>query len=285
MRKSISIILLLLTAFGINAVLMDASQMMGSAEAAELKWVGCGITKKAFMKEMAAEYKKKTGVSIVIKGGGATKGIRAVAAGLADIGGTCRHKIDDPAEADAKLHQVAWDALVVIVQKDNPVDGVTVAQVKDVLSGKINNWKDLGGADQPVNLYVRKGKKGGVGMMVREMLFNNPGQDFSADAKIQKSSGPLERGIAGDAKGIGISGISSAKKNAKLKMIKVDGAAPTKENIMSGKYPFYRPLYLSTKGEPSGEVKKFIDFALSDEGQAIISKQGTVNLKEGKSLK
>lgn len=257
---------------------------MATANAKELKWVGCGITKKAFMKELAKAYEKKTGTKIVIKGGGATKGIRAVAAGLADLGGTCRHKIDVAEEKATKLHHVAWDALVVIVKKDNPIDSITSAQVKDVLIGKITNWKDLGGPDTAINLYVRKGKIGGVGLMARKMLFNNPDQDFSSSAKVLKSSGPLERGIAGDAQGIGISGISSVSKNEKLKMLKVDGAAPTKENIMAGKYPFYRQLYLTTKGEPSGEIKNFIDFAKSDEGQSIISKQGTVNLEEGKAL-
>lgn len=258
---------------------------IGKAEAAELKWVGCGITKKAFMKALAAAYEKKTGTKIVIKGGGATKGIRVVAKGLADIGGSCRHKIDVPEEKSTKLHQVAWDALVAVVNKDNPVGNITVKQVKGVLTGKIKNWKALGGPDLPITVYVRKGKISGVGLMTRELLFNNLAQNFSPDAKIKRSSGPLERGISVDPKGFGMTGISSAKKRKKLKILKVNGISPTKENIISGKYPFYRPLYLTTKAEPSNEVKKFIAFALSPEGQAVISQQGTVNLKEGKSLR
>jgi phosphate transport system substrate-binding protein len=271
-------------AIAVSITLASLIFLTAHAEAAELKWVGCGITKKAFMKELAAAYEKKTGTKIIIKGGGATKGVRAMAKG-ADIGGTCRHKIDVPAEKAAKLHHVAWDALVVVVKKDNPVDSITSGQVKDVLTGRIKNLKKLGGSDSPINLYVRKGKISGVGLMTREMVFNNPDQDFSPKAILKKSSGPLEKAISEDPQGIGITGISSAKKRTKLKMIKVDGVAPIKENIMAGKYPFYRPLYLTTKGEPTGEIRKFIDFALSAEGQAIISEQGTVNLKEGKGLK
>lgn len=255
-----------------------------NANAKELKWVGCGIVKKAFMNELAEAYEKKTGTKIVIRGGGSTKGIRAVAAGLADLGGTCRHKIDVGVEKAAKLHHVAWDALVIIVNRDNPIDSITVAQIKDVFAGKIMNWKDLGGQDAAINLYVRRGKISGVGLMAREILFDNPVFGFSPDAKIMRSTGPLERAIAKDAQGIGISGISSAIRDAGLKMLKVDGVSPTKENIMKGKYPLYRPLYLTTKGEPTGEIKNFIDFAKSDEGQLIISKQGTVNLEEGKAL-
>ncbi len=265
-------------------VLMDGLFLSKQAEASELKWVGCGITKKAFMKELAAAYEKKTGTKIIIKGGGATKGIRAVAGGVADLGGTCRHKIDVPEEKAAKLHQVAWDALVVVVNKDSQVDSITVEQIKKVLTGKIKNWKEIGGSDSPIKLYVRKGRISGVGLMVREVIFNNPDQGFSPEAKIKRSSGPLERAISHDLYGIGMTGISSAKKRKRLKILKIDGVAPTKENIMSGKYPFYRPLYLVTKGEPAGEVKKFIEFALGPEGQTVISGQGTVNLEEGKVL-
>ncbi len=256
-----------------------------TAEAKELKWVGCGITKKAFMKELAAAYEAKTGVKIIIKGGGATKGIRAVAKGIADMGGSCRHALNVPEENGVKMNQVAWDALVVVVNKDNPVDNITTEQLKAVLTGKIKNWKELGGPDAPLTLYVRKGKISGVGLMARELIFNNHNQEFAADAKKMKSSGPLERAISRDKYGIGVTGISSAKKRTKLKILKVDGVAPTKENIASGKYPFYRPLYLVTKESPSGEVKKFIEFALSPEGQKIIAEQGTVTLAEGKSLK
>lgn len=266
------------------ATMISLFLVTGSSEAKELKWVGCGITKKAFMKELSKAYEKKTGIQVIIKGGGATKGIRAVAKGLADMGGTCRHTIDDPQEKGVNLHQVAWDAIVVVVNKDNPVDNITVEQLKGVFTGKIRNWKELGGNDAPIKLYVRKGKISGVGLMAREMIFNNPDQEFYAKAKVKRSSGPLERAISGDKNGIGISGISSAKKRKKLKILKANGIAPTKENIGSGKYPFYRPLYIVTKANPSPEVQKFIQFALSDEGQKVISEQGTVNLSEGKTL-
>ncbi len=254
-------------------------------EAAGLSWVGCGITKKAFMLELAEKYKEKTGIKIVIRGGGATKGIRDVADGFSDIGGSCRHKIDNPAEKTAILHQVAWDALVVITHKKNPIDDITVSQVRDILTGKINNWKDPGGTDSPISLYVRKGKISGVGLITREILFNNPVQEYSRHAKVKKSSGPVERAISGDRNGFGITGISSAVKNSKLKILKVGGITPSKANIASGRYPFYRPLFLTTAEKPSANVRGFIKFALSPEGQAIISNQGTVNLREGKLLK
>jgi len=117
-----------------------------------------------------------------------------------------------------------------------------------------------------------------------EEKFHNPDQDFSPDAEVKKSSGPIEAAISKDPLAIGATGISSAKKRKHLKMLKIDGVAPTKENIASGKYPLYRPLYLVTRENPAGEVKKFLDFALSPAGQSLIAAQGTVNIEEGKGL-
>src|SRR3990170_3020600 len=95
--------------------------MTESASAEELKWVGCGVSKKAFMGALAAAYENKTGVKIKIEGGGATRGIVDVAAAKADLGGTCRHVLPRDEERGAKLNPVGWDALVVIVHPSNKV--------------------------------------------------------------------------------------------------------------------------------------------------------------------
>ncbi len=251
----------------------------------ELTWVGCGITKKAFMKELASTYKKETGTKIKIKGGGATKGIRVVSKGGADLGGSCRHTLEIPQEKNARMHHVAWDALVVVVKKDNPVDEISSTKLKQVLSGEIKNWKDLGGPDLPLKLYARRGSISGVGLMARELIFGDPKQGFSKDAQLKRSSGPLELAIGKDLAGIGLSGVSSAKRRKRLKILKVDGVVPNKANIASGAYPLFRPLYLVTYQAPKGEVKRFLDFALGQKAQALISALGTVNLVEGQQLK
>ena len=251
----------------------------------DLRFAGCGITKKAFMTELARAYKKKTGKAIEVGGGGATKGIRLVANDSVQLGGTCRYKLDISLESGVKLNHVAWDALVVIVNKSNPVNNIAPEQLRGVLTGKITNWKDLGGESAPIKLLVRKGKISGVGRTLRQMLFNDPSQEFSSAARILKSSGPIEQGVEKDKLAIGVSGISSSKKRKGLKALKFDNVAPTKENIRTGKYTMFRPLYLVTKTKPSPEARKFLNFALSDEGQKIISQQGTVNLAEGSSLR
>jgi len=159
-----------------------AMGLPGVAPAAEktLTWVGCGISKKAFMAELAAGYEKKTGIKIVLEGGGATKGIREVSAQHVDLGGACRHTIESgtslsPVVGERRviMTPVAWDALVVIVNKNNPVSDISLEQLRKVYLGEITNWKELGGSDAPIDLYIRKGKISGVGRTLRELVFAN----------------------------------------------------------------------------------------------------------------
>jgi phosphate transport system substrate-binding protein len=94
----------------------------------------------------------------------------------------------------------------------------------------------------------------------------------------------LNKKIEGSLRSFGLTGVSSAQRRD-LKILSIEGIHPSKENIASGKFPLYRPLFIATSNsEPSKEVKKFVEFIKGAEGQKIISKQGTVNLEEGKAL-
>jgi len=243
----------------------------------QINWAGCGITKKAFMAELAKAYEKKTGVKVNLSGGGATKGIRNAAKGSIDIGGACRVSMEKhPEERGAYQIPVAWDALAVIVHKNNPVTSISFEQLQGVYLGKITNWKDLGGNNAKIELYVRRGKFSGVGRTLRELVFANFNQEFPAATHVVKSSGPLEKGIQKNLSGFGTTGISSAKRRD-VKILQLEGKAPSYDNIKNGQYLLYRPLYLVTKGYSSSDgVKKFIKFALSREGMKIIRKAGTV---------
>ena len=241
------------------------------------------------MSEIAVAYKSKTGTEIKLTGGGATKGIRAAAAGATDIGGSCRNRLYGadgsvhPEEADSKLTQVAWDALVVIAHPDNPVDNISMADLKKVYEGKITSWKDLGGPDKRIALTTRKGTASGVGHMFRMLVFNQPGMEFKARSIKFKSTGPLEKKVEKTVTAMGMDGISSAKKRT-VKFLSIGGVSPSKENLSSGQYPLFRPLYLVLNKNASAESQAVIDFVLSAEGQTIISQQGTVNMQEGAAL-
>lgn len=257
-----------------------------------IKWTGCGITKKAFMVEAATAYKEKTGIIISTSGGGATKGIRDTNAGISDMGGSCRSTLPDKfpdEEADAYMTLVAWDALVPIVHKSNPINGLTDQQLKDILLGKTVNWKEVGGPDKKILVVARVGKISGVGYETRKIIFGDANIDYAKDALLLKSSGPVENKVQIDPIAIGVTGISSAQKRVKqgknLKILKVNGQEASVANIGSGAYPTFRPLFIISKGKPTGEVKGFLDWLLSEEGQKLVEAAGTVSLKQGAGLK
>ncbi len=278
---------------GVSALI--ASSALSAAPAADtktLKWAGCGISKNAFMKEMATAYEQKTGIKIELVGGGATKGIRQVASKEVNIGGTCRHVIEKETtmmtveeERRVQLTPVAWDALAVIVHKDNPAKNITVQQIRDLYEGKITNWKQLGGNDAPVELYVRKGKISGVGRTLRELVFNDYNKEFVA-THVVPSTGPLEKAVTENPNAIGITGVSSARKlTGKAKMLALEGKEPSYEHIKSGQYVLYRPLYIVTNMEDhSGPVHNFLQFVSSEDGKAIMRKVGTVPYEDAVGL-
>lgn len=249
-----------------------------------IRWAGCGITKKAFMAELAAAYEEKTHVKVIMEGGGATRGIRDSVSLKIDLGGTCRMPLPEinNSELYSTVHPIAWDALAVIVHPDNPINKFTTQQIRDIYLGKINNWKQLGGSDEPIHLYVRKSKISGVGYAIRQYIFQDSSVEFVTKYKVP-SSGPLEKGIEKDPLAIGITGISSARKR-NVQIADFDGKSPTFENVSNGSYGLYRPLYLVTGPSPSKKVKDFLLFATSDEGRNVIRGTGTVPYQDALGL-
>ena len=267
------------------ALMAPAALAQTASPKTSLTWAGCGITQKAFMRDLAEAYEQQTGVHIDIRGGGATKGIRASSAQEVDMGGTCRLKLeDDAAEANAYLEPVAWDALVVIVHKDNPVSDISLAQLKALYEGRISNWSELGGPNAPVALFVRRGKISGVGRTLRKLVFANYEQEFPTGHAFP-STGPLEAAVEKNIHAIGVTGISSARKRD-VKILTLDGKSPSYENIKTGSYLLYRPLYIvyNPDAPQQEEISKFVRFAQTRDGKAIIKANGVVPYTEALSL-
>lgn len=260
-----------------------ASMTAVGSPAVGLRWTGCDVSLASFMEAVAAAYEQKTGTKVHLTEGGATRGIVEVAAGRADVGGTCRHTLPKDEERGVKLVPVAWDALVLITHRSNPVGNLTLSQVRDIFTGRISNWKEVGGPDRAIQVLAREGKVSGVGRMARVLVFHNPDQDFTPTARLFKSSGPLEEAVEKEPWAIAFSGISSVRKRA-VKILSLEGRDASYENVASGKYLLYRPLYLVMREDTASEVTRFIDFVLSQEGQRLIKLQGTVPLKEGSHL-
>lgn len=274
---------------GVSLSLMATAAANPAPTANTLKWAGCGISKLAFMAELSKAYEKKTGIKIDLKGGGATAGIRQVTDGQVDIGASCRANLEGAVEErNAYQVPVAWDAIVFMVHPSNSVESLTTQQARDIYTGKIKNWQEVGGKNEPIELYVRRGKISGVGRTLRELLFSNYDQEFPGAKFVVASTTPLEEGVVSNLNGIGATGVSSAQKRAKegkVKILKLNGKEASFENIKSGQYLMYRPLYLVSNGVGSDpRVKDFITFALSREGQAIIRQTGTVPYSEAMGL-
>ncbi len=259
----------------------------------KIVWTGCGITKKAFMADIASAYEQKYGVVIDLKGGGATKGIRDTKAGTSHIGGTCRIPLHNREEESMllKLILVAWDALVVIVHNDAPINNIKKQELIDILNGEIEYWNELsdwqGKPDnnRKIDIFTRSSKISGVGYTLRNLLFNDFGKEFSS-SRTFPSSGPLEKGIEKEKNSLGVTGISSARKR-NVKILTLNDIKPDYETIKSGNYLMYRPLYLTytslyklPKNERK-EVRRFLEFIKSDESAKIIKANGVVPFKEG----
>ncbi len=261
----------------LSGVLFLCYSSLSLSQPDRLNWVGCGISKKSYMTKLAAAYTKKTGININLQGGGATRGIRDVANKFADFGGSCRfHLPGNTLEKHTAFEPVAWDALAIITNPDNPLVNITVDQVKGIYSGKIKNWKELGGDDRPIKLFTRKGKISGVGYSIRSIIFSNIDMDFAFNKEF-KSSGPLEKAVESNRNAIAITGVSSARLR-NVKILSLNNKNPDYQSIKSGKYVLYRPLYItySLQNENIDQIKDFIMFAHSRKGRKIMIKNGVV---------
>jgi phosphate transport system substrate-binding protein len=263
----------------INTVGISAEE--GQSEG-QINYIGCSVSKIAFMQDIAKAYEAKTGIKVNVGGGGVTVGIKSVILGKVDIGGSCRHGFKEEVAQGVVFTQVGGDALVVFVHPSNPIDNLTPEQVLGIFTGKITDWSEVGGSQQKILPVGRDDLTSGVERMAREIIFKDLLIRFSKDAIARLSSSEIEQEVEENPLGIGMSGISSAK-TRKLKILKINDVYPSKENIINMSYPYSRPLYLCTKGKPTGKNKDFIDFVLSEEGQIIVGKNA-LNLKEFESI-
>lgn len=280
MKPLIAFTLALGLLFSVNA---QAAQKSG---AKSFTWVGCGITKKAFMSSLSKAYEQETGIKIDIKGGGATKGIREVDKLSADMGGACRYVLEgDEAEDQVKMIPMAWDALVVIAHPDNPVESITVRDLESAYRGQLTNWSSLGGRKAPIRVFVREGKISGVGRTLRELVFKDTELEFRAADSYYPSSGPLEQAVENSPNALAVTGISSARKR-NVKILKLNGKDPSYENIKNGDYLLYRPLYLvvNVAHENYQDMLEFADYANSPKGREIVRNNGVVPYLEAPAL-
>ncbi|HET6511355.1 MAG TPA: phosphate ABC transporter substrate-binding protein [Candidatus Kapabacteria bacterium] len=225
--------------------------------------------------------KDKQGVQVQVTGGGSGTGISALINGTTDICAASRpmkdnekQKLIDQYKYAGMEVRVARDGITLFVHGDNPVKEMTLDQIAKIYKGEITNWSEVGGADQEIVVYGRENSSGTYEYFKEHVLkkedFKNGMQALSGTAAVVNAVGRDEQGI-----GFGGLGYSKGLKEIAVKP-HADSAAylPTKENILSGQYPISRYLYLYLRQRPEGEMKAFIDFILSKNGQEVVANEG-----------
>ena len=230
-------------------------------------------TAEAFMKE-------NPGADISVRGGGSGGGIRALVEGgriIAQSSRSMRHKEKMSMRAAGRKpveHIIAMDGMAIILHPDNPVENLTMEQIKDIYAGKISNWKEVGGRDKKIVVVSRDIGSGTFGAFVDIVMEK---EAIIPEAIFQASSGALIEAVAGSPSAIGYVGMGFL--DERTKAVTVDDISPDRENVVSGEYPISRALYYFTDGEPTGLAKEYIDFVLSPAGQKIVAEQGFVPVK------
>ncbi|MFH1092999.1 MAG: phosphate ABC transporter substrate-binding protein [Candidatus Omnitrophota bacterium] len=232
----------------------------------------------------AEEFMKKNPADFVaVTGGGSGTGLSSLISGTCDIAMTSRNikqkEISLANQRSINPHEikVALDGLAVVVNPQNPVSKLTSDQLAGIFTGKIVNWKELGGRDEKIVILSRE-VNSGTHVYFKEHVLRkndpNSNEEFAPSALLLSSSQAIADEVAGNSAAIGYYGMgylsSKQKPIAVAKDENSEYVAPLIENVIDGKYPISRPLFIYTNGLPQGLVKKFIDFVLSKEGQDIV---------------
>ena len=257
-----------------------------------------------FAEMLAQEFhKRRPQYYVEVQGGGSTAGIEAVRNGIADIG-TCSRELKPDEQFESRV--IAKDGLAIIVHWSNPVSDLTSRQIRDMFTGRITNWKDVGGKDQPIRLISREEGSGTREAFQKLVLEKKPARPatgstgtqpasgasgahvpsdvrrpedpkprISRKALTQESNGAVRELVKNDACAIGYMSLGLVSGEAKI--LKVDGVMPQTSSVTDGTYPLVRPfLFVLKKGELGEGTQRFIDFVLSEDGQAMLEKEGLV---------
>jgi len=235
-----------------------------------------------YMEILAENYAKRfPGSAIDVQGGGSSAGISAVGSGIADIGMSSRSLSEHEKELYIPV-EIARDGLALIVHPANPVDSLTVEQIRDIYSGKITDWGQVGGKHGEEIYVISREAGSGTRGFFEEFVMDE--HRITNKAIIQSTNGTIRTLVSGDARGnrqaIGyISlGLLELPGQNPVKGIAINSVQPTNENIINHSYKLFRPFLIVTDSVQSDAVKDFIDFILSDDGQSILEKRGLVRI-------
>ena len=231
------------------------------------------------LKPAQEEFQNKNAkVTVNVAGGGSFTGMNQVAEGSVDIGDSDVNLPDEYKDKGLVDHKVVVEPFVFIVDKANKVDNLTKQQVIDIMTGKVTNWSQVGGADQKITL-IHRAKSSGSRATISEVVLK--GAAFTADAVIQDSNGAVRSAISTTPGAIGY--VDAPYADDSVKVLKFDGVEFSAQNIIDGKYPIYGYGHMYTKGEATGATKAFLDYIMSDEFQnSQVEKLGFIPISKMK---
>ena len=239
-----------------------------------------------------AYQKVDPSTSIAITGGGSGTGITALINRTADIANASRQMKDEEIAA-AKANGVdpieipiAIDALAVVVHPDNPVSQLTIDQLSDIFTGRITNWKEVGGNDAPIVLVSRDSNSGTHVYFLEVVVRKGKKEDtdiFAPQTLLMPSSVGITSEISRNPNAIGYDGLGYVTEQEKLIAVAHESGSPfvlpSAETAANGSYPLSRNLYMYTAGEPTGAIGRYLDWVRGSEGQKIVTQMGFVPLK------
>jgi phosphate transport system substrate-binding protein len=226
------------------------------------------------------------GAVVQVTGGGSGTGIAALINGTTDICQASRPMKDDEKMKLRDRYQtmgieipVARDGLSIYLNDANPVKALSIEQLRDIYTGKVTSWKQVGGGDARIVLYGRENSSGTYVYFKDNVLL---GRDYSASCQTLPGTAAVVNAVARDPNGIGYGGAAYAK-GVKDCAVQKDASSaavmPGAATVKDGSYPVARDLYFYTRMKPAGDVKKFVDWVLSPEGQKIVTDVGYYPLK------
>lgn len=209
-----------------------------------------------------------------VAGGGSGGGIRSAQEGTADIGASSRTIKSD--ETGVVAHTIAIDGIAVVVHPNNPTNNISFEDIAKIFLGEITNWSEVGGEDVDIVVVTREEGSGTRGAFDEIVLDK---KELVSTAIVQNSTGSVREAVSNDVNAIGY--VSIGGLNNSVKAIEVNNMQPTVANIQSGAYPIARPfIYLTTEGKELSElIQAYLEFVLSQEGQAIVAENGYVPVK------
>jgi phosphate transport system substrate-binding protein len=265
-----------------SILILAALAAVASAQAQKLVIKGSDTLGAKLVPTIAEEYRASNpGVSFEIAAEGSTTGIAAITDGTAQIGMSSRRaratELSGAAAKGVTMKPiiVCYDGMAVIVNENNPITSLTKRQVEQIFTGDVTDWSAVGGKPGTFSIYTRNTSSGTYSDW-KDLAMKK--RDYAKTSQKMAGNEQIAAEVGKNPNGIGYVGVAYIKAPG-VKVIPIDGHLPTKEEVLSKKYPYARPNFYYTNGEPSGEAAKFIEFTLGDVGQKIVEKVGFIPVK------